>query len=200
VIDEVRLYFLAASDAQIEKRHEDGSEISSNAVLAVSFDDGSARDHSVHRNNGTVQGDLVEGKFGKAIQFSGKRGGNAKQQQPTNSLVDPKWTQDVPIYVRAMVLAGPKLFICGPPDIIDEESTFQKLTERDEQVQTLLAEQDRALDGADGSLLLSVNIDTGEVENRLPLDTLPGWDGMASAGGQLFLSTLDGSVICFGNQ
>ncbi|MEM8667152.1 MAG: PQQ-binding-like beta-propeller repeat protein [Planctomycetota bacterium] len=199
IIDEVRLYFLAATDEQIARRYADGSEISGDAVLAVSFDDGSARDHSIHRNNGTAQGSPVEGKFGKAIQFSGRKGGNANQK-PGNSLVDPKWTQDIPIYVRSMVLAGPKLFVCGPPDIIDEESTFQQLTERDQQVQNLLAEQDKALNGSDGALLLSVNIDTGEVESRLPLEQLPGWDSMASANGRLFLSTLDGSIICFGNE
>ena len=199
VIDEVRLYFLAANEQQIAKRFQDGSEISSDAVLAVSFDDGSARDHSTSRNNGTVEGGkLVDGKFGKAIQFTaGKKGGN--NTAPGNSLVDPKWTQDVEIYVRGMVLAGPNLFIVGPPDIIDEEETFQKLTEQDEQVQTLLAAQDAALDGKDGGLLLSVNTDTGQVESRLPIDTLPAWDGLAGANGKLFLSTLDGTVICFGN-
>ena len=34
-------------------------EISSDAVLAVSFDDGTARDHSIKRNNGTVEGAQV---------------------------------------------------------------------------------------------------------------------------------------------
>ncbi len=201
VIDEVRLYFLAATAEQIAKRYQDGSEISSDAVLVVSFDDGSARDHSTYRNNGTVEGGkLVEGKFGSALQFSaGKRGANANAA-PGNSLVNPKWTQDVPIYVRAMVLGGNKLFIVGPPDIIDEEKTFQQLSERDREVQTLLAQQDAALEGDDGSLLLSVNIDTGKIENRVELKTLPAWDAMAGAGGQLFLSTLDGSVVCFGSD
>lgn len=203
VVDEVRLYFEAADAEQVAKRYQDGSEISSEAVLAVSFDDGSARDLSARRNNGTLQGGkLVEGKFGKAMQFSGGKGNKANNNatKPGDSLVDPKWTQDVPIYVRSMVLAGSNLFICGPPDIIDEESTFQQLTERDPEVQKLLTEQDDVLNGKDGSLLLSVNIDTGEVENRLTLDTLPAWDSMAGAGGKLFLSTLDGSVICFGGQ
>jgi hypothetical protein len=199
VIDEVRLYFHAADEQQIAKRFKDGSEISSDAVLVVSFDDGSARDHSLSRNNGTLEkGKLVDGKFGKAIQFSaGKKGsGNAA---PGNSIVDPKWTQDIEIYVRAMVLAGPNLFIAGPPDIIDEEKTFQQLTEDDPQVQQLLAQQDAVLGGKDGGLLLSVNADTGQVESRLQMDTLPAWDGLAGANGKLFLSTLDGSVICFGN-
>ncbi len=228
IIDEVRLYFLAATDQQIADRFKDGSEISSAAVLAVSFDDGSARDHSVTRNNGTLEGGrLVDGKFGKAIQFSakvanngqatpkpngpkqgnGKQAGGKKQvakknasnrdEKPGDSLVKPKWTQDVPIYVRSMVLAGSTLFIAGPPDIIDEEETFEKLTERDPEVQKLLAKQDAALEGADGRLL-SVNIDTGLVENEIELGTTPAWDAMAGADGMLFLSTLDGTVVCFG--
>jgi hypothetical protein len=198
-IDEVRLYFQAASAQQIAKRFQDGSEISSDAVLAVSFDDGSARDLSLHRNNGTVEGGkLIEGKVGSALQFSGGKRGKAANNAPGNSLVDPKWTKDVPIYVRGMVLGGHNLFIVGPPDIIDEEQTFQQLSERDPQVQQLLAQQDAAMEGEDGSLLLSVNIDTGEIENRLPIQAVPAWDAMAGAGGRLFLSTLDGSVMCFG--
>ena len=66
-IDEVRLYFEAATAERIAKRFQDGSEISSDAVLAVSFDDGTARDHGIHRNNGTIEGaKVVDGKFGKA--------------------------------------------------------------------------------------------------------------------------------------
>ena len=207
IIDEVRLYFLTADAEQVARRFNDGSEISSEAVLAVSFDDGTARDDSINRNNGTLEGGLlVEGKVGKAIQFSGATTGNKNtkqaqgQQQQGNSLVKPKWTQDVPIYVRAMVLGGSKLFIVGPPDIIDEEDTFQKLTEKDPEVQKLLDEQDAVLEGKDGARLLSVNIDTGEVESNLKLDSLPAWDGMAGANGHLYLSTLDGKLIRFGEK
>ena len=90
------------------------------------------------------------------------------------------------------------MFIVGPPDIIDEEKTFQQLTERDAEVQQLLMKQDAVLNGEDGARLLSVNMDTGEIEHTLKLDTLPAWDAMAGANGKLFLSTLDGSLICFG--
>ncbi len=199
LIDEVRLYFLAASAEQIAKRFGDGSEISSDAVLAVSFDDGTARDLSVERNNGTIEGArAVNGKFGKAMQFSAqKKAGGNNAQKPGDSLVQPKWKQDIPIYVRSMMLSGENLFIAGPPDIIDEEETFQKLTESDPEVQELLAAQDAVLNGDDG-LLLSVNTATGEIENKIELGTLPTWDGMAGANGQLFLSTLDGKIICFG--
>ena len=198
LIDEVRLYFLAATPEQIAARYTENTEISDQAVLAVSFDDGTARDHSLERNNGTVSGArVVNGKFGKALQFSGKKRGGNSNQKPGNSLVAPKWKQDVPIYVRAMLLAGERLFIAGPPDIIDEEATFQNLSEGDQEVQRLLAAQDQVLSG-DSGLLLSVNTATGEIENKLPLGTLPAWDGLAAANEKLFLSTLSGTVICFG--
>jgi outer membrane protein assembly factor BamB len=204
IVDEVRLYFAEFDDAAIAKRFEDGSELSSEAVLAVSFDDGSARDHSLSRNNGTVEGaKSVEGKFGMALQFTPGTGtggkGDAKAENQGNSLVKPKWTQDVPIYVRGMVLSGFRLFIVGPPDIIDEESTFQQLTEKDPQVQELLAKQDAALEGETGAMLLAVNTDSGKVDHQLQLDALPTWDGLAGANGKLFLTTLDGQVMCFGN-
>ena len=97
-----------------------------------------------------------------------------------------------------MVLATNKLFVVGPPDIINEEETFKKLTEKDEKVQQLLAEQDKALRGEDGSQLLAVNIDSGKIEHRVDLQSLPSWDGLAAANGRLYLSTQDGQVLCFG--
>ena len=201
VIDEVRLYFSAASDEAVAARFRDGSEMGEVPVLVATFDDGTARDMSTFRNNGTVAGGKpVAGKFGQGIQFTvgKKKGGDNAVQKPGDSLVQPKWTSDVPIYVRAMVLAGPTLFIVGPPDIIDEESTFQQLTERDPEVQALLAKQDDALEGKAGGQLLAVNADTGEVEHKVELGTLPAWDGLAGANGRLFLSTLDGKLMCFG--
>jgi len=199
IVDEVRLYFHGATSEQVKLRYSDGSEIAGDAVLAVSFDDGTARDHSTFRHNGTVENaKLVDGKYGKALQFIAGKGGKKPAAQTSNSLVDPKWTEDVSIYVRGMVLAGNHLFIVGPPDIINEEETFKQLSESDPRVQDLLAKQDVALLGEQGSRLLSVNIDTGEVENEVALQDLPTWDGLAGAGGHLFLSTLDGSVVCFG--
>lgn len=199
VIDEVRIYFGQASEEQIADRVSDGSEIAADAVLAVNFDDGSARDMSLHRNHGSLEGTRsVEGKAGNGIQISAKRQKGNQSQRPGNSLVQPKWTQDLPIYVRAMVLAGPSLFVAGPPDIIDEEATFKKVTERDKEVQTLLRSQDEALNGKQGGWLLAVNPDTGEIRQRHKMDGLPTWDGMAAANGQLFLSTTEGSVVCFG--
>ncbi len=226
-IDEVRLYFKATDDAAVAERFKDSSELFADLVLVVSFDDGTARDMSLQRNNGTLNGGkIVTGKIGQAVQFSGKGGANnvaggkgkkAKTKaasdddsdttakgkpasEPRNSIVEPKWTTDVPIYVRAMVMAGFHLYIVGPPDIIDEEATFQKLSEKDAEVQKLLTEQDAAINGVQGAKLLTVNTETGEIEHTVELDTLPSWDGLAGANGQLFLTTLDGKLMCFGKK
>ncbi|RMF45176.1 MAG: hypothetical protein D6753_00860 [Planctomycetota bacterium] len=198
IIDEVRVYFDAFPADAIRRRYAENEELSDSAVLAVPFDDGSARDMSLHRNNGTVEGaQVVAGKFGRAIQVSpGKKNKNSERQG--NSLVKPKWAEDVPIYVRGMLLSGFRLFIVGPPDIVDEEEAFKHLSEKDPQVQQLLAEQDAALEGAAGALLLAVNIESGEVESALQLDALPAWDGLSGAGERLYLSTTDGRVVCLG--
>jgi hypothetical protein len=96
-----------------------------------------------------------------------------------------------------MVLAGLHLFIVGPPDIIDEEATFQKLTEKDQEVQKLLGAQDSALEGQQGGILVAVDAETGETLHTVELETLPSWDGLVGAQGMLFLTTLDGRVLCF---
>lgn len=235
VIDEVRLYFAEASAEQVSARFKSDTEIHPDPHLVVTFDDGSARDLSLYRNNGTLEGGTsIDGHTGKGARFSNNAGrasagtGNAnnnanRQQNRTNrgngnrndadrkapaqaankpqggnSLVKPKWTADIPVYARAMVLAGDELFVAGPLDMIDEEETFQKLSEKDSRVHQLLSAQDDALNGGVGGLLLSVNCATGEVDQRLELGTLPSWDGMAGAMGKLFLTTLDGHVVCYG--
>jgi hypothetical protein len=114
--------------------------------------------------------------------------------------VKPKWTSDVPVYVRAMTLAGNRLFIAGPRDMIDEEETFKRLSERDTEVQNLLSVQDDALEGKISGLLLCVDCETSKIECEIDLGTLPAWDGLAGANGSLFLSTLDGRVCCYGEK
>lgn len=203
IIDEVRLYFHAVDAKAVAERFKEASEMNADPALVVSFDDGTARDMSLNRNNGTLSGGkVVAGKFGQAIQFSGKKGaaqkkGNANAGNAGGTIVEPKWNVDVPIYVRAMVLAGYNLYIVGPPDLIDEEATFQQLAAKDQSVEQLLETQDAAIEGKQGGKLVTVNSETGEIQNTIELDTLPSWDGLAGAHGKLFLTTLDGRVICF---
>ena len=71
VIDEVRIYFEAATAAAIKQRYENEVEMGADPKLVVTFDDGSARDMSLYRNNGTVEGGIpIEGHSSKGVRFS----------------------------------------------------------------------------------------------------------------------------------
>jgi len=111
--------------------------------------------------------------------------------------VNYKWRCNQPsVQVRAMVLANKTLFVCGPPDVIDERRAFR--LPDDEEVNKLLAKQADALEGKLGGRLWAVSASDGKVLARYKLDVLPAWDGMAAAGGRLFLASADGKVMSFG--
>ncbi|MEZ5943837.1 MAG: PQQ-binding-like beta-propeller repeat protein [Planctomycetaceae bacterium] len=195
-IDEVRVYYSAMSADGVKARYADNADVDGEAVLVLDFNDGTARDLSPYRNNGDLVGaEPVEGKLGGGMKFAGggKGGGGNKQNQ--GSFVEPKWTTDVPIYVRSMVLADRTIFIVGPRDVIDEEQTFEQLAKQDESVNPLLIRQDELLNGAEGSVLLAVNADTGEIEGEFAFDSLPTWDALAAAKDNLYLTTQKGEVI-----
>ncbi len=102
----------------------------------------------------------------------------------------------MPILARGMVLAKDVVFVAGPPDVMDEEKTFSRIMARDESVNQVIAQQQAALDGNQGSLLLAVSTETGEILSKYNLGYLPTWDGLAAANGNLFLSTEKGAVTC----
>ena len=108
------------------------------------------------------------------------------------------WTLDVPFYVRAMVKAGDNLFLCGPEDIIDEVDVTKRYPAQD--VLEKLRRQDSILDGNEGSHFWVVRAGDGEVLKKLHLPSLPAWDGMAAANGRLYMTTVDGIVVCLGEN
>jgi outer membrane protein assembly factor BamB len=107
-----------------------------------------------------------------------------------------QWTQQLPIHVRGLVLADRTLFVAGPPDVVDEEASLK--TFADPATQEKLAEQAAALEGKQGSLLLAVSATDGTKLTEFHLDSLPVFDGLAAAGGKLYLATTDGRIVCFG--
>jgi len=102
--------------------------------------------------------------------------------------------QDVPLFARAMTVAGDTLFIAGPPDVLDEEEA-QK-TYGSEETQAKLKAQDAALAGAQGAILLAVSTTDGKTLAEHKLASIPAWDGMAAAAGKLYMTTMDGAVVC----
>lgn len=194
-IDEVRVYDGTLTEEEIKTHFSDPGNASAEKaklVLSYSFDDGNATDASGSENHGKLAGaQPTKGKHGGAMAFTGPVAGNA------GSFVRHRWNSDVPLYVNAMVLADKTLFIAGPPDVLDEEESFARLTRRDPDVHEDIARQDAALEGRDGGILQAVGAADGKKLAEIKLDALPVWDGMAAAGGRLYIATKDGRVICY---
>ena len=129
-------------------------------------------------------------------------GANAKKRAglggapPTTVATD--WKQDVPILVRAMVLAGETLFIAGPADLIDEHKTLE--TSETPQTQKLLARQAAVNTGSEGAVLWAVSTADGRKIAGHELAFAPVFDGMIAAGSRIFLATTDGSVVALGGS
>ena len=87
---------------------------------------------------------------------------------------DPDWSLKLPppLHIEAMTLAGETLFAAGPNDGVKP---------------------------AEGKLL-AVSAADGKKLNEWNLSAPPVLDGMAVAGGNLFVSTQDGNLLCFGRE
>ncbi len=107
-----------------------------------------------------------------------------------------RWsTEQPPLQARAMVLADKTLFIAGPPDVVDEQTSFYQPD--DPGIRAKLSKQVDALDGQEGALLWVVSAADGQRRAQYQLESVPVWDGMAAANGRLCLAMKDGSVLCF---
>lgn len=115
---------------------------------------------------------------------------------PVKNWVKYTWTRELPCIARGMVLTGDKLFVAGPPHILDERKSFVSPEAPD--IRKASAEQEAAWAGKKGGFLLSVDPKDGKLLSRCTLDVAPTWDGLIAAQGRLFMSTLDGSVVCLG--
>jgi len=134
-----------------------------------------------------------EGKQGHIITFDRKMYG--AHPLPKISAIDFNWRKvSPPVQTRAMALAGKTLFIAGPLDVVDEEEIFANPF--DKEVAAKAARQVSAIKGKGAAMLVSVSTDSGKKLGELKLDASPVFDGLAAAGGKLFISMMDGSVVC----
>jgi outer membrane protein assembly factor BamB len=224
-IDALAIFHRALSAAEIGEQAKDATPLKrgSGAVLSCSFEKSDARDESGNDQHGVVSGVRIgKGKLGAALWFP--KPGEGPELHPGGKEVveadkdapDPKdakaaplisqkgtnvqfhWTRPVPVIARAMAMSGDTLLVAGPPDLIDEEYAFERLTQRDPAIVDALAAQDTAINGRNDASLLAFNKAGEEVNTEFALDSAPVWDGMAIAQGRIFLTTLTGKVICYG--
>jgi hypothetical protein len=93
-----------------------------------------------------------------------------------------KWGETVPIYVRAMALAGNTLLVSGMPDSVDPKDPLA------------------ALEGRAGGVLWAVSALDGKKLAECRLNAPPVFDGLIAADGCLYLSLTDSRVICLGGK
>jgi len=97
-----------------------------------------------------------------------------------------------------MVLAGGTLFVAGPPDVLDEEEALRNPDAP--AIRAKLEAQVAALRGRQGGQILAIAADDGKLLAARELGAMPTFDGMAAAKGRLYLTTVDGKVLCLGGE
>ncbi len=112
---------------------------------------------------------------------------------PINNRANYRWSEQVPVLVRAMALAGQTLFIAGPKDVLREEGTAEG---KEQQIH----KQEDALSGKDGAALWAVATEDGATLHQYTLESPPVFDGLAAANGRLYIATCDGCVSCWSNS
>jgi hypothetical protein len=88
------------------------------------------------------------------------------------------WQHDLPARTTAMLKSGDHLFLGTSPVDIPADDPYA------------------AYEGRLGGAIWVYSAADGVKRAELPLKSPPVWDGMAAAGGKLFLAAADGSVVC----
>ena len=95
-----------------------------------------------------------------------------------------------------MAKAGSVLFIAGPPNVARQgppERFSRKNRLTPAQAQAALD----AWEGRSGALLWAIASEDGAELAEYRLESPPVFDGMAAIAGRLYLSTMDGAIVCF---
>ena len=203
-IDEVRVYHRALTPAEVQQhcRGTEGAAEDGSLVLYYSFDKGDAADQSGNENHGVLEGaKAAEGKRGTALSFSGGRRGEG----PFEGRYE--WALKAPMVVRAMVLTGSAsppangtpgktLFVAGT----GEYDALELEDETTGRVRPEVLAPFSALEEGDGAVLWAIAPADGRKLVEYRLGSLPVFDGMIAANGQLYLALTSGRIICLRGQ
>jgi hypothetical protein len=123
----------------------------------------------------------------------------AKESRPRRrkrrkKVKDYIWSVDCPLLVRCMAKAGDQLVMAGPRKLYEEKDIIQRIDTAE--ARKLVAAQAEAWE-RDAELLVASAAD-GSISQRIALDAVPVWNGLAVADGSLFLSGTDGAVYRIG--
>ena len=116
----------------------------------------------------------------QAVMLARRRGEDLGVEWEQFRTTPMKWSKELPLHVRAMVLANHTLFVSGPyGDAIRSMDSFE---------------------GKRGIRLAAVSADDGSLLANYEIGGLPVFDGMAAAGGKLYIAMKDGSLRAYGSE
>jgi hypothetical protein len=101
---------------------------------------------------------------------------------PTVRAPKDRWSDQIHVRPTAMVIAAQTLVVAGHPDEIYPDDPWAAYEHRK------------------GGKLLTFSMTDGSKLDEYPIESTPVLDGMAVAGGRLYISTFDGKVTCFGGR
>ena len=90
------------------------------------------------------------------------------------------WKNELDVLVRGMAVAGNRVFVAGPPNIMPEGEPLA------------------AMEGRRGGRLVALSAADGERAGGLKLEQAPIFDGLVAAQGRLYISTMPGELLCLG--
>ncbi len=93
-----------------------------------------------------------------------------------------RWSERIPVRIRAMVLTAERLFVAGPPDVVDPNDPLG------------------AFEGRKGGLLHVFDSASGKKLAEYELPSPPVFNGAAAANERLYIAEEDGSITCFGKR
>jgi hypothetical protein len=103
--------------------------------------------------------------------------------------------QKLPLLVRAMILAGDKLIVAGPPDYGHHDKPAAYHRHAEVAFRQQMEQQADAWAGERGGILWVIDAQSGARLSELPLDSPPVFDGMASTSAGIYISTMAGNVV-----
>jgi hypothetical protein len=92
----------------------------------------------------------------------------------------PIWSETIPIRVHGMLLARQHLYLAGPPDLLPQLGAYE------------------AMIGKRGAVFRVVSTADGSKLAEFKMKQVPVFDGLIAAGKRLYMSTMDGTLICWG--
>ena len=171
-----------------------GNRVPSGRILSVRGDMvyGFGRDQYLGGNTGQWRGGERNHLFAMdrsaqpVVPPAEKRRGKKQPKPPAQVF---RWSRELPIWVKGMVLAGGTIVIAGPPE--------PRLDPDDPLALEDVEEAQASLAGKRGGTLQTVSAESGETGFEIPLSAPPVFDGLIAAGGKLLLADTDGNVVCF---